>query len=71
MADTVGEQPRLTPESVAMLAASLGKPIAPERLADVTAVLTELFELEAVFADLDLAAVDPDVDDTRWSERER
>ena len=71
MADVAGEQPRLTPESVAMLAEALGTPIAPERLPEITAVLTELFALEAAFADLDLSEIDPDRDDARWPERAR
>jgi hypothetical protein len=71
MADGRDEQPRLTPESVAVLAGAVGRPVAPERLPDVTAVLAELFALEAAFADLDLAGVDPDRDDARWPERGR
>jgi hypothetical protein len=71
MPEAMPEQPRLTLESVATLAEALGRPIAPERLADVASVLAELYALEAVFADLDLTAVDPDIDDARWPERER
>jgi hypothetical protein len=71
MPEAMREQPQMTAETVATMAAAMGNSIAPERLPDVTAVLAELFALEAVFADLDLTAVDPEVDDARWPERER
>jgi hypothetical protein len=71
MTDVAHLQPRLTPESVAKVAEAMGRPIAPERLPDVAAALAELFALEAVFADFDLSAVDPDSDDARWPERGR
>lgn len=68
MADSAPDRPRLAPESVALLAEAAGIAIAPERLPDVTAVLAELFALEAVLDDLDLSGVDPEVDDARWPE---
>ncbi len=48
MADAAPAQPQLAAETVALLAGPRGYEIAPERLPDVTAVLTELFALEAV-----------------------
>jgi hypothetical protein len=54
-----------------MLAKAAGRPVAPERLPAVTAVLAELFALEAAFAGLDLTDVDPDNDDALWPERDR
>ena len=67
MAEATPAPRRLVAESVAFLAAAAGNEIAAERLPDVTAVLTELFALEAVLDELDLAGVDPDVDDAQWT----
>jgi hypothetical protein len=69
MLDVAGEQSQMTAETVATMAEAQGRPIAPERLPDVTAVLSELFALEAVFADLDLDGVDPESDEADWGER--
>ena len=67
MADATPPRLRLAPETVALLAKAAGIEIAAERLPDVTVVLTELFALETVLDELDLAGVDPDMDDTQWS----
>lgn len=69
--DAAVEQPQITAETVALMAEALGRPIAPERLPDVTTVLNELFALEAVLADLDLDGIDPDSDEANWGERGR
>jgi hypothetical protein len=66
MADVRPTPQRLVPAKVAVLAKALGIPIASERLPEVTVVLTELFALEAVLDELDLAGVDPDMDDVQW-----
>jgi hypothetical protein len=66
MADATPAPQRLVAESVAILAEAAGNVIDSERLPDVTAVLTELFALEAVLDELDLAGVDPDMDDAQW-----
>ena len=69
MVDSTPDRPRLTPERVALLAEAAGIAIDPERLPDVTAVLAELFALEATLDELDLAGIDPDIDDALWPER--
>ena len=66
MADATPAHQRLVAESVAVLAEAAGNVIAAERLPDVTAVLTELFALEGVLDELDLARVNPDMDDAQW-----
>jgi hypothetical protein len=66
MADATPAHQQLVAESVAVLAEAAGNVIAAERLPDVIAVLTELFALEAVLDELDLAGVDPDMDDAQW-----
>lgn len=68
MAVAASDRPPLTPERVALLAETMGIAIAPERLADATAALAELFALEAVFDDLALGGVDPGTDDVSWPE---
>jgi hypothetical protein len=69
MADSAPERPHFVPESVALLADAAGITIDSERLPDVTAVLAELFALDAVLDDLDLTGIDPDIDDDHWPER--
>jgi hypothetical protein len=66
MADATPAQLRLVAEGVALLAEAAGIPIAAERLPDVTAVLTELFALEAALDELELAGIDPNMDDAQW-----
>jgi hypothetical protein len=68
MAVAASNQPSLTPERVALLAETVGIAIAPERLADATAALAELFALEAAFDDLALGGIDPSSDDVSWPE---
>jgi hypothetical protein len=68
MAVAASNRPQLTPERVALLAEAVGLTIAPERLADATAALAELFSLETVFGDLALGGIDPSADDVSWPE---
>ena len=68
MVAVASPRPQLTPERVALLAEAVGLTIAPERLADATAALAELFSLETVFDDLALGAIDPGADDVSWPE---
>jgi hypothetical protein len=71
MTDVTPAAQGLVAESVAVLAEAAGSVIAVERLPDVTAVLTELFALEAVLDELDLAGVDPDMDDAQWPDHDQ
>lgn len=68
MVAVASPRPQLTPERVALLAGAVGLTIAPERLADATAALAELFSLETVFDDLALGGIDPGADDVSWPE---
>jgi hypothetical protein len=68
MTVAAANRPPLTPERVALLAEAVGIAIAPERLADATAALAELFFLETVFGDLALGGIDPGADDVSWPE---
>jgi hypothetical protein len=70
MADSAPDRPLFVPESVALLAEAAGITIDAERLPAVTAVLAELFALEAVLDNLDLTGIGPEIDDIHWPERE-
>jgi hypothetical protein len=61
----------LTPELVAAMAAAGGRPLAADELADVTGLITALYDLEAKLDRFDVSHVEPEFKwDARWDRAE-
>jgi hypothetical protein len=69
MIDEESPSPPITTERVTIAAEIAGFTIAPERLRDATAALSELLTLQMTFDRLALSDIDPNIDDVAWPER--
>jgi hypothetical protein len=65
---SMGKQPHLTTDLVAVMATAAGMPIPAEHLEPATEILEALYELDARLAHLNLDGVIPELRwDARWS----
>lgn len=61
----------LTPDQVAGLAAAAGRPIEPDDLAEITDLISALFELESTLDRFDVTGIEPELTwDARWENAE-